>query len=254
MKIRKEHRQRVWLIAVLAVVSMIGCGSMSDDGEPPEDAFKVLFVGNSLTYTHDVPEIVASIAEGEGQRPLYHKTMAEPNYAIEDHWTLGGLETHIAEGDWDAVVYQQGPSSLPENQAHLSRWSQVVAEAARQAGTTPAVYMVWPADAHAFTFSAVIESYTNAALASEALLLPAGLAWREAWARDPSLALYGSDGFHQSRLGAYLAALTIYAGLYDDLPERLPLEIRVNGETVRLGGEQGRTLLAAVEAALAASE
>jgi hypothetical protein len=40
-------------------------------------------------------------------------------------------------------------------------------------------------------------------------LLPAGDAWRAAWRRDGTLALYGRDGFHPAPLGSYLAALVI---------------------------------------------
>ena len=34
-----------------------------------------------------------------------------------------------------------------------------------------------------------------------------------AWRQDPGLRLYGSDGFHPTVLGSYLAALVIYGGL-----------------------------------------
>lgn len=46
-----------------------------------------------------------------------------------------------------------------------------------------------------------------------ATLLPVAAAWRTAWRRDPSLELYGPDGFHPSELGTALAALVVYAGL-----------------------------------------
>ena len=38
-------------------------------------------------------------------------------------------------------------------------------------------------------------------------------AWREVWRRDPQTALYGSDDFHPSALGSYLAALTVWRAL-----------------------------------------
>ena len=60
----------------------------------------------------------------------------------------------------------------------------------------------------------MIASYRNAAKAAGADLFPAGDAWRRAWACDRSLALYGPDGFHPSRLGTYLAALVVYGRLF----------------------------------------
>ena len=71
-------------------------------------------------------------------------------------------------------------------------------------------------------FPDVLASYRNAARAARAELLPAGDAWRAAWRRDPKLPLYGSDGFHPSRLGSYLAAVVIYAGLVKASPVGLP--------------------------------
>ena len=47
----------------------------------------------------------------------------------------------------------------------------------------------------------VSQSYTAAAKAVGGLLLPAGDAWRAAWAIDPTLALYGPDGLHPSTIG-----------------------------------------------------
>ena len=83
----------------------------------------------------------------------------------------------------------------------------------------------------------MLASYRNAAIASRSELLPAGDAWRAAWRRDPKLQLYGPDGFHPSRLGTYLAALVIYAGLVKASPVGLPRVVQMpNGRySVPLG-------------------
>jgi hypothetical protein len=109
---------------------------------------------------------------------------------------------------------QQGPSSLPESQAHLRRWAKRFAVVARAAGTRPALLTVWPESERASAFPAVVASYRNAARAAKADLLPAGEAWRAAWACDKRVALYGPDGFHPSRLGTYAAALVVYGSLF----------------------------------------
>jgi hypothetical protein len=77
-------------------------------------------------------------------------------------------------------------------------------------GARTALYMVWPSSERRQDFDAVSESYALAAADVRGILLPAGDAWRAAWREDPSLPLYGSDGFHPSPLGSYLAALVIY--------------------------------------------
>ena len=110
-------------------------------------------------------------------------------------------------------MLQQGPSSLPESRVLLRDYAKRFAGEAKNAGARTALYMVWPAKARERDFDAVSESYALAAEDADGVLLPAGDAWRDAWRHDPSLELYAEDGFHPSRLGSYLAALTIWRGL-----------------------------------------
>jgi len=51
---------------------------------------------------------------------------------------------------------------------------------------------------------------------------PVGLAFARSLAERPDLAVLGSDAEHQTWHGAYLAAATIYATLFDRSPEDLP--------------------------------
>jgi len=78
---------------------------------------------------------------------------------------------------------------------------------------------------------------------------PAGEAWRVAWASDPTLALYGADGFHPSLEGSYLAALVIFEQLSGTDPRSLPAVVRVAGEDVQLDPERARLLQEAARTA-----
>ncbi len=213
-----------------AALLFTGCSSGDPTGA---NGLRVLFVGNSLTYTNDLPAMVATFAESE-ELAFGYKTIAFPNYALQDHWYHSDARSELSEGNWDFVVMQQGPSSLPENQESLRFWAAKFADEARLYGTEPALYMVWPADVNSATFPAVVDSYTLAADAVAGLLLPAGAAWLAAWNLDASLPLYGPDGFHPSETGTYLAALAVFAGLTGSSPVGLPstLELPAGGLTI----------------------
>lgn len=203
----------------LILFGLLSCGSTS----PPElEGLSVLFVGNSLTYTNDVPGLVGSLARNAGFARIRTAQVALPNYSLEDHWLRGEALDSIARGTWDFVVLQQGPSSLPESQAHLIEWTGRFAERIRAAGARPAVYMVWPPAGG--DWDGVIASYTNAATQSNAVLLPAGGAWRAVLRDRPEIALYGPDQFHPAVAGAYLAALVIFGGLAERTTEGLSLQ------------------------------
>jgi hypothetical protein len=228
----------------LAALLVAGCGSGGDRGESSgSDPLRVLFVGNSLTATNDLPAAVAGIADAAGRRPVETRTIAPGGASLEEHWRSTGARQALADGPWDVVVLQQGPSSLPESRAHLAAWASRWAAEVRARAARPALLGVWPEEERRSALPDAIASYADAAGSSGAELLPAAAAWRAAWRRDPRLALYGSDGLHPSELGTRLAALVVYAGLTGAAPGNLPLD-GVPARTARVLREAAAEALA----------
>ena len=182
---------------------------------------RVLFVGNSLTQTNDLPVTVAALAKAGG-RQVVCESVAFGGFSLEDHWAQGDARKRIAQGGWTFVVLQQGPSALPESQVLLREFTRRFDADIRKAGARTALYMVWPSRDRFSDFDGVSRSYTNAATDVNGVLLPAGDAWRAAWKRDASLALYGPDNFHPSAAGSYLAALVMVNRLFGISPVGLP--------------------------------
>jgi hypothetical protein len=139
--------------------------------------------------------------------------MTRDGWSLEEHWNAGNVRAALATREWDVLVLQQGPSSLPESRVHLREWSARFAALARAAGTRPALLGVWPESSRRSALGASIASYEDAARAARADLYPAAAAWRAAWSCNRRLALYGPDGLHPSELGTYVAALAVYGRL-----------------------------------------
>ena len=199
----------VSLIAVLAILLLEGPGRAAT---PPgrDTPLRVLFIGNSQTSTNDLPEFVAQIAKVSKHAKVTYRTIAPSAVTLAGLW-FGRANPALVSGDYDAVVLQQGPSVLPERRAELCFYAKEFADSAREQGAKPYLMMVWPRRGR--EFSEVVDAYSAAAAASGATLLPAGVAWSAALRRMPSLPLYAWDGVHPGRLGTYLAAITVYAGL-----------------------------------------
>lgn len=210
-------------VAVAAVVLLTGFTW----AEPPptQRPLRVLFIGNSLTATNNLPAFVAALARTSKHAKVEYRTFAPGGVSLEDHWKIGSARRALAAERWDAVVMQQGPSALLESRANLCDWTQRFAAEVRARGAKPYLLMVWSAGK--FGLPEVVDSYAAAAAEAKVALLPAGAAWGAAWRRKPRLALHGRDGFHPSRLGTYLAALVVYAGLRDISPARLPASLVV---------------------------
>ena len=247
MSVLKPRMLRALIVGVVFVVTSCGSSPTAPSAAAPPDtppaasapgSGRVLFIGNSLTQTNNLPAMVELLAREAGT-PIATRTIAEGGFSLEDHWNRGVAQRTIAEGGWSVVVLQQGPSALPESQANLREYTQRFDTEIRRAGARTALYMVWPESVRASVFDDVVLSYTRAAEAVNGLLYPVGEAWRIAWRRDSRLQLYGSDGFHPSATGTYLAALVMYqqisgrpvVGLPSPLSSIDPATVRVLQES-----------------------
>ncbi|MFP5378675.1 MAG: hypothetical protein ACLGHP_02790 [Vicinamibacteria bacterium] len=237
------------MLRIPLVALLLTAAATAAPAQEAAPLLRILFVGNSLTYFNDLPLMVQSMPCAPG-RTLHVDAATMPDAAIADHMSRGDARRKLNER-WDFVVMQQGPSSLAESRRELLRGAGRLADRARRAGATPALYMVWPSRQREADFDRVSESYRLAAAHVKGLLLPAGDAWREAWKIDPEIALYGPDGFHPSLMGSYLAALVICSRLGGAPPDALPSYVRVAGGLVQIPPRQAAILKQAATAALA---
>ncbi len=239
---RRVRRLAPLGIAVgLAVSAALRAQSAPATPDSPQPR-RVLFVGNSLTYWNDLPEIVAAFGQAGGPPALFCRAVVGGGYSLEDHWREGDARKVLAEGGWDFVVLQQGPSASRDGRLSLLQWTRRFAEEIRRVGGRPALYMVWPARNRPEDFEGVAASYRQAARDVGGLLLPAGEAWRIAWGLDPKLELYSSDGLHPSPAGSYAAALVLYAGLTGRSPIGLPATVALSSGRLALPEEEAKIL------------
>lgn len=198
----------------IALLLAINCCNQGLTDESLNADFKILFIGNSLTRSNDLPALVREIG-GLDDVALVTTEVLFNDYSLEDHWNTGVAQKHIQNQKFDFVVCQQGPSALQESRELLIEYSKRFSRESKPNDAKFALYMVWPSLSRSFDLDNVIYSYTEAAKVANAVLCPAGLAWKKAWEEDKSLGLYSRDDFHPNVKGSVLAALTIYASLFN---------------------------------------
>lgn len=219
---------RSFLVLVIAATGLAACeGIFSPEPGVPRlvGNRRVLFIGNSHTYTNDLPGMVQALAREAGDTALRTAEVSAANFALEDHMFVGNATAALRESQWEWVVLQQGTSALPESQVHLEFWTRQFQSMIVEAGATPVLYQIWPMSSRRFDADAALTSYWNAAAAVSGVLAPAGDGFTAALAADPGIGVYSSDGLHASRRGTYVAALTIIARILEIDPEALPPRI-----------------------------
>lgn len=188
---------------------------------------RILFVGNSLTAFNSMPGMVVALAESAKVSPLPLADLDwHPDFALIDHLITGEPQPLIANGHYDVVVLQQGPSSVEINRDSLRLWTKMFAPLIRAGGGVPTLLSVWPTIDRQVDFDRATESYRLAATDVNGTLVPGGEVWRAAWRRDPTLQFYAADGLHPSALGSYAVALSVVGMLYERSAVGLAARIR----------------------------
>ena len=173
---------------------------------------RVLFVGNSITYTNDMPALVHQLAAGDpGARPIFAVKYTAGGWRLKFASEDDGLAALLKEVKWDVVVLQEQSrvASLPDDQRRLEMDPYVRALHAKIELAGARTFLFLP---YGGPQSRVWQGYSSLASGLPATVVPVGLAWGEALGRAPGLDLLGWSG-HPNQLGSYLMACVFYAAL-----------------------------------------
>ena len=195
-----------------------------------KDGDKILFVGNSHTYTNDLPGMFFEMAQAGGHGvDVYDLT--EGSYTLqrfsdpEDE--LGEILTDALQSEpWDFVVLQENTNAAVAFNAKkdMYPYARKLDEMIKAAGGQTAFLMTWAPKEGAGAFSRemvqgqLAAGYRTIAEELDALLIPGGEVFAKALEQDEELQLWGEDGQHPSVEGTYLAACTAYALLFQETP------------------------------------
>ena len=221
---------------------------------PPDDdpaPHSVLFIGNSLTYTNDLPAMVAQVADAAHDAVRVAMAVGG-NLAVIDH-TNGATDAvaQIDRGGWTFVVLQQGPTPAGVCRDTLVIAAMRLAPHIGAVGARSALFLPWPHQGHPEALRYAGASATLAARAVGGVVLPVGIAWQNAVDADATIPLYGPDGYHPAPAGTLLAALTIYERLFGRDVRDIPTETLARLSIVPLPPERLRLLAESAHAAAA---
>lgn len=200
----------------------------------PADAprLRVLFIGNSYTHGNELPHIITQLFAARGTRFEY-EMIAPGGTSLDQHWQAGAALAAIRKAEWAYVVLQDQSLQPVRNREGVLASVALFAPEIRQANAQPVLYQTWPRQSRPEDGLAIIETYRLAAEASQALVVPAGVAW--ASAVEAGIEPYYDDGSHPNRLGSYLIALQFYRTLSGAPAVGLPLSFRTAADEPATG-------------------
>lgn len=223
-----------------------GDATEPDAGEvlhPDAEPRRVLFIGNSFTSHHDVPNVVRTLAAASGA-PLEVEMIAVGGALLYQHAINEATLARARAGGFDFVVLQgqsAEPIIFPEA---FEQGAELFGVALDEAGARSVWFATWArAEGHsdypsmrdpAWMTWALEQRYAAAADRFDGALARVGGAFLLARAELPEVVLHHADGSHASSAGSFLAGCVLthaLTGLIPEVPEPPPLGLA--SETAR---------------------
>jgi hypothetical protein len=190
-------------------------------------ALRVLFLGNSFTFTNQIPLLFASLVTA--QNPAAQTKIAEataPGASLEDLWNEGtALKSMREKGPFDFVVIQEW--SGIRTSEDLLTFGRKFEQEIHAKGAKTILFQTWSDQGSADEQDKITAAYEEASRTLNAPVAPVGEAFREARKHLSSVSLFTDDGHHPGQAGAYLAACVFYGRIMGKSPEGLPNKLQL---------------------------
>ena len=215
----------LFLCCVLAATGTVA--SMPAAAASAGPTTRVLFVGNSLTYVHNLPAMVSALASVNGKR-VDARMLARGGATMQDHVNAGLAEKSMRSGEVDVLVLQEqggallcgsGPSCDGPTQA-LARLT-ADAQAAHVRPILLGTYQELPVASKAIE-AAEVDLARKAGIETR---VGVSEALRHARAVAPTRAWLAADGHPGADL-TMLMAIRLYHALYGSWPTARQVTVR----------------------------
>lgn len=207
-------------------------------GENP----RILFVGNSHTYTNDLPVIFSEIVGAMGH-PADVQEITEGAYTLtqfaDETDEVGSVvDQKLTEETWDFVILQENTNdAFSSAEETMLPAAAALDEKIRAAGGQTGLLMTWtPKDGAGIMDRDYVQSVLaqNTIAVSEqlnSLLIPGGIGFMRCLEQYPQIELWNEDGMHPSLEGSYLAGCIAYAVIFRESPAGCSYTAELDGET-----------------------
>lgn len=175
---------------------------------------KILFIGNSHTYYHNLPAWVAQIASEEGYE-CDVTMLAHPGWYLHQHVKEPEARFNIKYGHYDYVVLQEHSHPFDDIPGYIEA-AATLAGRIREAGSKPVIYGTWARKTEKSVQETMNKVNRQLAQDLDALYAAVGEAWWPYKESNNQVEMYDQDGAHASEHGIEFAAKIIWRTIETD--------------------------------------
>lgn len=178
---------------------------------------RILFIGNSHTYLHYMPQLLIELAQLKGKTVIAEQSIGE-GASLAWHWKGSEARDLVEKGRWTHVVLQERSRGALEDITSMHRHALRFNKIIRDSDARTVFFMTWAARGKARDQAVITKAYQDIARACGAMLAPVGRAWESVLTQPAGKDLFHRDGRHAGKAGAYLTACVFYALICEDDP------------------------------------
>jgi hypothetical protein len=193
----------------------------------------VLFIGNSYTHMHDMPELFEKIAVSKKIK-INVEMSAKSSHTFKMHCNRPEMFEKIKSKKWDYVVIQGFSRELMYDYEHIDTasipyFNKIVDSIyANNPCTNILLYMTWgykngselipEADSYLKMAERVANGYKYLSNIYNLPIVPVGDVWKYVREKYPQINLYMPDDQHPTMIGSYLVACSFYSAIFKSSP------------------------------------
>ncbi|HUO07472.1 MAG TPA: hypothetical protein VM008_04160 [Phycisphaerae bacterium] len=182
----------------------------------PPAPIRVLFIGNSLTYTNDLPGMLEKMSATEAP-PLHCEAVTFPGVSLAFHRFVPAASLKLKSHPWDFVILQDYSTRPLDHPEATTASVRAFLASIHAAGARPILFENWTRRNRVDAFPLLQAHYDQISRNTGVPLARIGEAWDLARRQLPWFAPY-VDERHPSRMGSYLAACVLFESLYSRPP------------------------------------
>ena len=221
---------RLVLLLSCAVLFAVPLRSNAQAAQPPAE-YRVLMVGNSLTYTNNLPALLRAVGASQGAT-IITETYAAPGGSLAERWRDGHAADALRARKFDVVVLQEmggklaGCLSTPDQRkapcaASVHAYTEF-ASLAKAGGARTLVFNTWGPDDR--WQGKLNRSARMVAEKTSGKVFNAAGALRALRKANPEVTLF-PDGTHPSTQASLMLALALYRDIAGTPPVARDLRV-----------------------------
>ena len=228
----------VILIIFCLIIVNIGCELNSNNLEIPEpvnNAIKILFIGNSLTYSNNMPKIFEELSLNSGKE-VYVDQITPGGVSLGFHSTNAETINKINEQKWDYVILQSSDIAafydLYDHEIRII--NKLKNHIKKNNNETKIIYMMvsglrdgWTGrelngEIVHYTYKQYMKMIYDGTIyiadQCDVIIAPVGIAWEKVIDEKPEMKikLFDTDGAHPALYGSYIIACTYFCTIFSE--------------------------------------